>query len=146
MREVERFVGKCGKWIARTQQRFSKLPKTSRVEPSAKEYKKYKGAAQGEVARRISYFNSFYKFGFSKIIIRNQKSRWGSCSHKEVLSFNYRILFLPPHLVDYIVVHELCHLREMNHSKRFWALVAQTIPNHLECRRELRKLEHGLLQ
>ena len=56
------------------------------------------------------------------------------------------MLFLPPHLADYIVVHELCHLQEMNHSKRFWALVSQLVPDHLQRRKELRRLERGLLQ
>ena len=128
VREVERFVERCGEWIARAQEKFSKLPKTSRIESSKKEYAKFKDAARDEVARRISHFNSFYRVRFSKITIRNQKSRWGSCSRNGVLSFNYRIAFLSPHLADYIVVHELCHVREMNHSKRFWALVSQTIP------------------
>jgi hypothetical protein len=122
MREVERFLERCGEWIARAQERVSKLPKTSRIEPSKKEYARLKEAARGEIARRISHFNSFYRVRFSRISIRNQKSRWGSCSRTGTLSFNYRIAFLPPHLADYIVVHELCHLHEMNHSKRFWAL------------------------
>jgi predicted metal-dependent hydrolase len=145
IREVETFVEKCGEWIEKTRKRFAQLPRTSRIEPSKKQYEKYKGAARDFVARRISCLNFFYNFSFSKIIIRNQKSRWGSCSRNGVLSFNYRILFLPDHLADYIVVHELCHLREMNHSKRFWALVERVVPDHLACRKELRKLEHGLL-
>jgi predicted metal-dependent hydrolase len=145
MWEVERFVARCGEWIERTQLKFSKLPKTSRIEPSKREYERYKKAARDLVAHRISHFNSFYRVPFSSISIRNQKSRWGSCSRSGTLSFNYRIAFLPPHLADYIVVHELCHVREMNHSKRFWALVSATIPDHLACRRELRRLERGLL-
>jgi predicted metal-dependent hydrolase len=145
MREVERFVEKCGQWIERAQRRFAQLPKTSRIESSKKEYEKYKGAALRLARQCVLQSNSFYKVPVSKIFIRNQKSRWGSCSQRGALSFNYRILFLPDHLADYIVVHELCHLREMNHSKRFWTLVAQAIPDHLECRRELRKLERGLL-
>lgn len=128
MHEVERFVGKCGEWIARTQQKFSKLPKTSQIEPSKKKYEKYKKATRELVARRISHFNSLYHVRFSNITIRNQKSRWGSCSRRGTLSFNYRIVFLPPHLVDYIVVHELCHLREMNHSKRFWGSFRKRSP------------------
>lgn len=144
--DVERFVEKCGKWIARAQQKFSKLPRTSRIESSKKEYQKYKGAARAHIARRVSHFNSYYRVRFSKISVRNQKSRWGSCSQKGALSFNYRILFLPGHLADYIVVHELCHLLEMNHSKRFWALVEQAIPDHRERRKELRRIESSLLR
>jgi predicted metal-dependent hydrolase len=146
VREVERFVEKCGQWIERAQKRFAKLPKTSRIESSKKEHEKYKRAARSLIERRVAHFNAFYKVPVSKIVVRNQRTRWGSCSHKGVLSFNYRIVFLPDHLVDYIVVHELCHRREMNHSKRFWALVAQAIPDHAACRKGLRKLERGLLQ
>ncbi|HEV3244775.1 MAG TPA: M48 family metallopeptidase [Candidatus Paceibacterota bacterium] len=145
MRQVEAFIRECEQWIAQAQEKFSKLPKTSYIESSKKEYRKYKDAAHDLVARRVSHLNSFYRVPVSKIIIRNQKSRWGSCSHKGVLSFNYRIVFLPPRLADYLVVHELCHLREMNHSERFWTLVAKTIPDHRERRRELRRLERSLL-
>jgi len=145
LRDVERFVEQCGEWITRAQQKLSKLPKTTRIEPSKKEYEKYKSAARELVLRRISHFNSFYRASFSKVVIRNQKSRWGSCSRSGTLSFNYRLVFLPPHLVDYIVVHELCHLHEMNHSKRFWALVGRIVPDHLNCRKEIRTLERGLL-
>jgi predicted metal-dependent hydrolase len=145
MREVEAFIRKCEEWIQRTQSKFAKLPKTSKVESSQKQFKKYQGAARGFAARRVQYLNSFYGFRFSKITVRNQKSRWGSCSHKSTLSFNYRILFLPPELADYIIVHELCHLQEMNHSKYFWALVERTIPDHRARCKLLRKLERGLL-
>jgi predicted metal-dependent hydrolase len=146
VREVERFVERCGDWIERAQKQFARLPKTSHIETSKKEYEKCKAAAHELAQRRVAHFNTFYRVPVSKIIIRNQKSRWGSCSRNGVLSFNYRILFLPPHLADYIVVHELCHLHEMNHSKRFWALVAHIVPNYHECRRELNKIGHSLLR
>jgi predicted metal-dependent hydrolase len=145
IREVERFIAQSAQWIERMRTRFAQMPKTSRIESSAKEYKKLKETARKEIVRHLRRLNSIYQFSYRKVFIRNQKTRWGSCSHAGNLSFNYRILFLPPHLADYIVVHELCHLREMNHSKRFWELVAQTIPDHRECRKELRKFERGLL-
>ncbi len=68
------------------------------------------------------------------------KTRWGSCSKKKNLNFNARIAQLPDHLIDYVIVHELCHLIEFNHSAKFWALVAQTIPDPQNCRRELRHI------
>ena len=86
---------------------------------------------------RIAHFNKEYGFVFKKISIRNQKTRWGSCSKTGTISFNYKIALLPPQLRDYIIVHELCHVGEMNHSRRFWALVARTIPDYASLRKEL---------
>lgn len=102
------------------------------------------GREKGEQARtfvenRISYFNKFYNFEINRIVIKNQKTRWGSCSSKKNLNFNYKIIYLRPALADYLIVHELCHLGELNHSKRFWALVAKTIPSYIKISKELKK-------
>ncbi len=94
--------------------------------------------ARDLVRSRLEHFNKYYHFSFHRITIRDQKSRWGSCSANKTLSFNFRIALLPSDLADYLVVHELCHLKEMNHSASFWALVAQTIPNYRQLRRRLR--------
>ena len=94
---------------------------------------------------RLSHFNPHCFFKHGSISVRNQSSRWGSCSRRGTLSFNYRLLFLPPHLADYVIVHDLCHQHEMNHSKRFWEIVAQAIHDYLERRKQLRKLEDTLL-
>lgn len=90
------------------------------------------------VSARSGYFGKIYGLTYGKIRIRAQKTRWGSCSRSGNLSFNYKIIVLPPHIADYVIVHELCHLSEMNHGKRFWDLVAKTIPNHKATRKELR--------
>jgi predicted metal-dependent hydrolase len=87
---------------------------------------------------RLEHFNQFYNFKYNKVTIRNQISRWGSCSKRGNLNFNYRIALLPEELRDYIIVHELCHLGEFNHSKNFWALVEKTIPNWSELRKKLK--------
>ncbi|MBI1866469.1 MAG: M48 family metallopeptidase [Candidatus Staskawiczbacteria bacterium] len=89
---------------------------------------------------RIEYFNCFYKFYFNKIRIKKQKSRWGSCSEKGNLNFNYKIIFLPQKFSDYVFVHELCHIKEFNHSKKFWELVKKTIPDYKEIRNEFKKI------
>lgn len=75
---------------------------------------------------------------FDRVTIRSQKSRWGSCSTKRTISLNWRLMFLPVPVVDYVLVHELCHLKHMNHSADFWAMVARFIPDHAACRQKLR--------
>lgn len=91
------------------------------------------------VESRINYFNKFYNFEINRIAIKNIATRWGSCSSKRNLNFNYKIIYLRPELADYLIVHELCHLGEFNHSKKFWAQVAKTIPNYVEINKELKK-------
>ena len=81
----------------------------------------------------------------SRVRVREMSSRWGSCSAAGSLCFNLRLLAAPVELIDYVVVHELAHLREMNHSRRFWAEVAKTLPDFKSRRSRLRALERELL-
>ncbi|HEY4526690.1 MAG TPA: M48 family metallopeptidase [Candidatus Paceibacterota bacterium] len=99
-----------------------------------------KQEAHALVVSRITHFNQTYECTINRIVIRNQRRRWGSCSARGNLNFNYRLLKLPPALVDYIVVHELCHLRELNHSARFWKLVGDTLPDFRARQRALRRI------
>ena len=108
-----------------------------------KQYLKVRDAARALVHSRVAHFNRHYGFKIKKIFIKNHKSRWGSCSEKGNLNFNYKLLYLPSAISDYIIVHELCHLAEFNHSPRFWSLVVRTIPNYEELKRELRRLERA---
>ncbi len=107
---------------------------------ATKAYKAHKEEARKLVHQKLSVLNQHYKLRYGKIAIRNQRSRWGSCSKKGNLNFNFRILLLPPSLQDYIIVHELCHLAVFNHSKEFWSRVAETIPDHFHRRKELVKI------
>ncbi|MBV4420272.1 M48 family metallopeptidase [Clostridium tyrobutyricum] len=79
---------------------------------------------------RIDIYKNIIKVNPNKITIRNQKSIWGSCSSNSNLSFNYRLIMMPLDIIDYIVVHELCHLVYMNHSKEYWDLVSSIISNY----------------
>jgi predicted metal-dependent hydrolase len=97
---------------------------------SAAKFQEHKEEARALAAARLAHFNQFYRFTYGRVFIKNQKSRWGSCSAQGNLNFNYKIALVEPHLADYIIVHELCHLKQMNHSKAFWELVAQTIPDY----------------
>ena len=104
------------------------------------EYLAHKEAALKLVTERLEYFNQFYNYKWNKVTIRNQLTRWGSCSRKGNLSFSYKLALLPPRLSDYIIVHELCHLGQFNHSRAFWALVEQQVSEHREIRKELKRI------
>lgn len=105
------------------------------------EYAKLKKQALQFVTERVAHINrTYYGFDYGKVSVRNQKTRWGSCSKDGNLSFNYRIILLPPHCADYLIAHELCHLKQFNHSDKFWDLVARSCPDHRKVRREMRKL------
>lgn len=101
-------------------------------------YTARKEEARAFVVKTLDVYNAHYGFSIGRITIRNQRSRWGSCSKKGNLNFNFRIIELPEHLAEYIVVHELCHIGEFNHSGAFWDRVAETVPDWKTCRAELR--------
>lgn len=106
---------------------------------SKKEYLKHKDQALIFVKKKVEELNVYYKFSYKKITVKNQKTLWGSCSRKGNLNFNYKIIHLPEKLANYIIVHELCHLQECNHGKRFWSLVSETTPNYLTLKNELKE-------
>ncbi len=110
--------------------------------PVSKHYQEHKDLARSLIHQRLEYWNEFYNFEYKRVAVRNQKTCWGSCSEHKNLNFNYKIAFLPQELMDYVIVHELCHLKEMNHSKDFWTQVARTLPEHKEYRRRLRSMTH----
>jgi predicted metal-dependent hydrolase len=136
-RFIEKFIVGKAEWIEKKLEEFKKLPKKE-IKDTKLEYIEHKEAARKLAHERIEYFNSIYKFSYKKISIRNQSTRWGSCSRKGNLNFNYKIALLPKDLADYIIVHELCHLKEHNHSPRFWKLVERTIPDYLKLRKTLK--------
>lgn len=104
----------------------------------------YRKKAEEVIHDRLQFFNEHYGFHYNRITLRNQKSRWGSCSRLKNLNFNWRLIMAPIEVIDYVIAHEMCHLKEMNHSSRYWKLVAETIPDYKEVRKWLRK-NHYLL-
>ena len=109
-----------------------------------KDYVKHKESARVLIVEKVKRYSSVYGCSVRRISIRNQKTRWASCSEKGNLNFSYKILFLPEMFADYIIVHELCHLQELNHSQRFWDLVVQVFPNYKQIRKELRTYKMGI--
>jgi len=101
-------------------------------------YYKHKEEARVLVLERILFWNKIYNFKYGRVSIKNQKTRWGSCSLKGNLNFSYKLIFLPSHLVDYVIVHELCHLKEFNHGANFWKLVSDALPDCQKNKRELK--------
>jgi predicted metal-dependent hydrolase len=106
-----------------------------------KHYREYKERTRTLVHARLREINEIYGFRYGRVSIRSTNSRWGSCSAAGNLNFDYRILFLPDRLRDYILVHELCHVQELNHGARFWELVARHEPDHQACRAALRVID-----
>ncbi|MEK7463164.1 MAG: M48 family metallopeptidase [Patescibacteria group bacterium] len=136
---IEQFIIRKSQWIIDKLKYFKSISGQVFIGGTKKDYAEYRDRAFVLAQKRIEYFNNIYSFKFNKINIKNQKTRWGSCSKKGNLNFNYKIALLPERLADYIIVHELCHLKEFNHSQRFWNLVARIMPDYLEIRNELRK-------
>ena len=102
---------------------------------------RYRKAAKDYFTARVAYYHAFTGGHYTLITIRDQKSRWGSCSSRGTLSFNYRLMFAPLKVLDYVVVHELCHLTHMDHSRNFWNMVERIMPDYRIYKQWLR--EHG---
>jgi predicted metal-dependent hydrolase len=104
-------------------------------------YLKHKEEARSMIHNRIQYWTSICDVQYKRIAIKDTKRCWGSCSSLGNLNFNYKLIFLPQCLSDYIIVHELCHLKELNHSPKFWLEVEKIIPHYQELITELRQIE-----
>jgi hypothetical protein len=103
-----------------------------------------KNILSSEIGALCAFYAKQYNFKYNKIAIKELRTKWGSCSALKNLNFNWRIIFAPKNILNYLVIHELCHLREMNHSDKFWNLVAEIDPNYKESRLWLRKNGHQL--
>lgn len=137
---VEYFIKVKSKWLLDKLDFFNNL-KRKIPKSNYEDYIKNKEKVLNLINTKVEKFNKIYKFKFNKINIKNQKTRWGSCSAKKNLNFNYRLIFLPNKVIDYIIVHELCHLKEFNHSRKFWNLVGRTIFNYADIKKELKNKE-----
>jgi len=137
---TKRFLKERAGWIVKKVEHFNKVGVRLPVTCDREDYLKNKNEARVLINERLEYFNQEYKYKYNRVSVKNQKTRWGSCSRSGNLNFNYKILFLNKEQADYIIVHELCHLGELNHSKKFWNLVEKTIPNYYKIRRELKNV------
>ena len=135
---AEEFLLKKAIWIL---QSIEYVKKNIPLQYTYGRYEDNKNKAYEFAVQKIKQYNEVYGYYIGRVSIKNQKTIWGSCSRKGNLNFNYKILFLPERIAEYIVVHELCHLKELNHSREFWGLVARIFPDHQEIRKELHSRE-----
>ena len=120
---VNSFLRNKAAWVLSKIEHFKRFKRIKNVKNDKAHYLKHK-EARSFIESKIREINQYYKFDYKRISIRNQATRWSSCSQNGNLSFNCRLLFLPQKIVEYVVAHEICHLKEMNHSAGFWKLVS----------------------
>ena len=145
---VEKFVKERAGWIAekyllqKARQEKQKLARgTKDYEQNPALEARYRELARAVIGQRVSYFAAKMGVTYGRISIRDQKTRWGSCSGRGNLNFNWKLVLMPPEVLDYVVVHELAHRKQMNHSPLFWAEVGRVLPDYESRRRWLK--EHG---
>lgn len=126
--EIRAFVRSKAEWIETHLRRQAAVP---RLPPLTRgELDQLARAAKSAIPERAAHFAPLAGVDYGRITIRSQRSRWGSCSSKGNLNFNCLLMLAPAQVLDYVVVHELCHRKEMNHSARFWAEVARVLPEY----------------
>lgn len=142
-KDIERILKEKESWINKHIEKM----KEKKAQYDALEVKRLTNAEIQELAdkalliipERVKYFAKLIGVDYGRITIRNQRTRWGSCSSKGNLNFNCLLMLTPPDVLDYVVVHELCHRKEMNHSKAFWNEVEKVLPNYKELVRWLKE-------
>ncbi len=135
---ISRFIQKKANWLEQKLNYWQNSKLQIISQKNRVDYLRDKEKARDLIENRLEFFNRYYNFQYNQVRIKNQKNNWGSCSKKNNLNFNFRLLYLPAKTRDYIIVHELCHLKELNHSSRFWQLVSLAIPDYQKIRRELK--------
>ena len=121
----------------------SKLLLAATVKKQVESY--FSQQAQQMIPAKVGYFAKLTQLTPVSIKIRQYRARWGSCNNRKELSFNYLLMMLPPQVIDYVVIHELCHLRHLNHSANFWQLVAMHCPDYKEAKQWIKNNQSALL-
>ena len=144
--EIERFVASKADWINKHLE-ASKQRQSVPVQPfTAVEIQQLADAALQDIPQRVRKYAAIIGVTVGRITIRNQKTRWGSCSSKGNLNFNCLLMLCPEEVRDYVVVHELCHRKELNHSSRFWNEVARVMPDYAVRRKWLKDNGSALIR
>lgn len=142
-KDIEEILKKKEAWISKHIEKIKETKERFEAEPTEKLTREKVIALADEalkvIPERVEYFAKVIGVTYGKITVRNQKTRWGSCSSKGNLNFNCLLMLAPPEVLDYVVVHELCHRKQMNHSKAFWLEVEKVLPNYKEVRKWLKE-------
>ena len=138
---IAKFVEEKSNWINRAickvKERQKSIGKVEQL--SSKEINELADKALNIIPEKVKHYANIMGVSYNRITIRNQKTRWGSCSVKRNLNFNCLLMLVPNEVQNYVVVHELCHLKEMNHSVRFWAEVEKVMPKYREYKKWLKE-------
>ena len=137
--DISRKFGKSGNRLEKVEERRKELKTIEKL--SMTEIHKLADLALKVISVKVKHYAGLMNVQYGRITIRNQKTRWGSCSSKGNLNFNCLLMLAPDEVVDYVVIHELCHLIEMNHSKAFWKQVEQVMLDYKKHRKWLK--DHG---
>lgn len=144
-RQIREFAEERKVWIVEKYLLQMERAKKKQDRPAA-DYEKdpkleklYREKAREQIEKRAAHFAALMGVDYGRIAIRSQKRRWGSCSGAGNLNFNWKLALMPPEILDYVVVHELAHRKEMNHSPRFWAEVEKILPDYKERRKWLKE-------
>lgn len=137
---IRRFLNQKRFWIYK-QAKHQMDSMEKRVNRSEEEVRRLKEQARITLTARTDYYAEILQVKYQKIRIGSQKTRWGSCSSRGTISYNWHLVLMPEIILDYVVVHELCHLIEMNHSPQFWSRVENVLPDYRDRRAWLKK--HG---
>ena len=140
---INQFVKEHEAWILEKQQKAETYREHMHVITEEERREGIRKAIQ-IFPERTAYFAKRMGVTYNRITIREQKTRWGSCSAAGNLNFNWKLVLMPPEILDYVVVHELAHRREMNHSPRFWAIVESELPDYRERQEKLKILGRQL--
>lgn len=144
--DITRFVDSKTEWIAKHLEAIHQRQSSPVTPFTAVELRQLADAALQDIPQRVAKYAPIVGVSYGRITIRAQKSRWGSCSVKGNLNFNCLLMLCPEDVRDYVVVHELCHQKELNHSPRFWAEVAKVLPGYVVQRKWLKDNEITLMQ